>query len=112
MKLHQTLAALGATLVLSACLPSFAATQSDKQAEVRAAVAASLEKIYKVQPRIKAEVAAAPGYAVFTTYGVSFVFGGAGGTGMAHDQQSGKDTYMSVAQATAGLQAGMSERDT
>ena len=83
-----------------------------KRAEIRHAVDASLKKFYTEQPRIKSEVAGAPGYAVFTTYGVSFLVGGSGGKGLAHDADSKKDTYMEMAQVSAGLQAGIAQNQT
>ena len=103
-----TLAFLGA---LVAAGPAFTADKSQKQAEIKKAVATSLDKFYKANPKIKGEVDAAPGYAVFTSYGLSFLLGGAGGSGLAHDKASGKDTYMSMAQASAGVQAGIAQNE-
>jgi lipid-binding SYLF domain-containing protein len=111
MKL-RTVFALFATLVTLGTAGAYAATDKmGKQAEISKATAASLEKFYKAEPRIKGEVAAAPGYAVFTSYGFSFVFGGAGGPGIAHDKATQKTTYMSMAQASAGMQAGATKND-
>ena len=111
MKLRSIFAT---TLAIAALCASgaFAADKAQKQAEIHKATQASMEKFYKAQPRIKGEVQAAPGYAVFTTYGVSFLVGGAGGTGLAHDKASSKDYYMNMAQASAGLMAGIGQRDT
>ncbi|MDE2606071.1 MAG: hypothetical protein KGL68_09155 [Burkholderiales bacterium] len=83
-----------------------ARAQADKgaqQAEIQAKARQALQDFYKAEPRLKGEVAKAPGYAVFTTFGLSFGLGGAGGKGVAHDNMSKKDTYMNIGQASAGL---------
>ena len=85
------------------------ADKAAKQAEVKTKAVQALQDFYKADPKLKAEVAKAPGYAVFTTYGLSFGLGGAGGKGVAHDNGSKKDTYMSIGQASAGLQIGASD---
>src|SRR3954463_4921879 len=102
-------AALAVSLALAAT--PVAAADAKKQAEVQKATAASLEKFYKEKPAIRDEVKNAPGYAVFTTYGVSFLLGGAGGTGVVRDAKSGKDTYMHMAMASAGPQVGVTQKD-
>ena len=89
-----------------------AKTKSSRQAEIRTAAQAALDKFYKAEPKIRGEVAAAPGYAVFTTYGLSFMIGGAGGTGLVHDRATKKDTFMNMAQASAGVQIGAAESET
>jgi lipid-binding SYLF domain-containing protein len=83
-----------------------------KQAEVRKATETALEKFYKADPKIRDEVEKAPGYAVFTTFGLSFIFGGAGGKGIVHDSKTKHVTYMDLAQASAGFQAGIAESET
>ena len=112
MKLHHFLTT-GMLVVSLAAGSAFAQDdKAKKQAEVRKATQASLEKFYKADPKLKDAVAKAPGYAVFTTYGISFIFGGAGGKGLATDNKTKKVTYMDMAQASAGLQIGASESET
>ena len=86
--------------------------KAGKQAELRKAAQTSLERFYKANPSLKAEVGKAPGYAVFTTYGLSFLIGGAGGHGVVHDRKTGRYTYMNMAQASAGVQIGAAQSDT
>jgi lipid-binding SYLF domain-containing protein len=112
MKMHTLLAAAGMALAF-VTTPALAAdkTKAEKQAEVRKNANEALEKFYKTDPKVKDEVAKAPGYAVFTSYGLSFVIGGAGGSGLAHDKATKKDTYMNMAVASAGIQAGISQNE-
>ena len=102
------------TLILSLAAGN-ALAQDDKakkQAEIRKVTQTSLQKFYKAKPELKGEVEKAPGYAVFTTYGLSFLLGGAGGKGFAHDNKAKKDTFMHLAQASAGAQVGIAESET
>jgi len=112
MKLH-TLLTTGAVILSLAAGGALAQTEKvKKQAEVKKVTATSLEKFYKADPKLKEAVARSPGYAVFTTYGLSFLIGGAGGKGLVHDMKTKQDTYMDMAQASAGLQIGASESET
>ena len=91
--------------------PKKVVSKADQQAEIRSKTKTALEKFYTTEPKVKAEVAAAPGYAVFTTYGLSFMLGGAGGKGLVHDNATKKEVFMDLAQASAGVQIGAAESD-
>jgi len=106
---RRKLLVIGASLASLLAGGAYAQDKPAKQAEIRAKAMQALEDFYKADARIKTAVGKAPGYAVFTTYGLSFGLGGAGGKGIAHDSKSKKDTYMNIAQASAGLQIGASD---
>ena len=111
MKIRNLVAASAALIALS--IPgSTLAADAKKQAEVQKATQAALARFYEKKPSIKDEVSAAPGYAVFTSYGLSFVIGGSGGTGLAHDAQNNKDTYMHMARASAGPHVGVGKTES
>jgi len=99
--------ALAASTALSAD-----ADKAAKQAEIRKSTQNTLQRFYKENPALKGEVSKAPGYAVFTTYGLSFIVGGAGGSGLAHSTKSGRDTFMNMAQASVGVQIGAAQSET
>ncbi len=100
---------IGAILTSLLATGAYAKDKTAKQTEVKNKAMHALQDFYKADPTIKDAVAKAPGFAVFTTYGLSFGLGGAGGKGIAHDNMSKKNTYMSIAQASAGLQIGASD---
>ncbi len=112
MKLSSVLTTAAVMLSLAAGSALAQSDKAKKQAEIRKVTAASLEKFYKAKPELKGEVGKAPGYAVFTTYGLSFLVGGAGGKGLVHDNKTKHNTYMDMAQASAGLQVGIAESET
>lgn len=103
---------LGALALTLTTTGAFAATKAEKQAEVRKVAASSLQEFYKSDPKLKSQVEKAPGYAVFSTFGISFLIGGAGGKGLVHDNKTRKDVFMHLAQASAGVQAGLAQSRT
>jgi lipid-binding SYLF domain-containing protein len=110
MKLSHFLAFATATLVSLSGPAAFAESDVEKQrTEIQTTVDKTLTDFYQADPKLKDAVAKAPGYGVFTTYGLSFLLGGSGGKGLVHDNKTLKDTFMSLAQASAGLQIGVSE---
>lgn len=110
MRLHSLLG-LGALTLSLVAGSAFAATKAEQQAEIVKATQASLQKFYAAKPELKADVGKAPGYAVFTTYGLSFIFGGEGGKGLVHDNKTKHNTYMAMASGSVGAQIGASESD-
>ncbi len=112
MKLFKLFTTATLALSVAACSSTPPQEKATKQDEVRHATRQSLDKFYKANPQLQSDVVAAPGYAVFTTYGISFIVGGAGGKGLVHDNRDGHDYFMDAAQASAGVQAGAAQTDT
>lgn len=112
MRLHNLVVTSALMLSLAAGNALAQDDKAKKQTEIRSVTQTSLEKFYKAQPKLKGEVAKAPGYGVFTTYGLSFLVGGAGGKGLVHNNKTKADTFMDMAQATAGVQVGLAESET
>jgi len=105
---------MGLVMFSLAATGAFAADadKAKKQAEIQKMAQAALPDFYKAEPKLKAEVEKAPGYAVFSTFGLSFLIGGSGGKGLVHDNKTGKVTYMHQAQASVGVQAGIADNRT
>jgi lipid-binding SYLF domain-containing protein len=100
------------SMVASALLcsaPAYAADAAAQKAELKKMCDEALATLYKARPEMKARVAKAPGYGCFSSFGVSFILGGAGGRGLVHDNATKKDTYMNMGQATAGIDIGIKD---
>ena len=97
-------------LALCAALtPAYAADAAAQKKEARAMCDEALAALYKAKPEMKARVSKAPGYGCFSSFGVSFILGGAGGRGLVHNNATKTDTYMNMGQATAGLDIGIKD---
>lgn len=101
--------ALPAALMLAA-VPAHAESAAEKRAEIQKMRSATLTRLYKVHPAAKAAIQSAAGYAVFSNVGINLVLlSAAGGSGVAHDNKSGRDVYMKM--ASAGLGIGLGVKD-
>ena len=100
--------ALGVALC-AALTPAYAADVAAQKAELRKMCDEALVTLYKAKPEMKARTSKAPGYGCFSSFGLSFILGGAGGRGLVHDNATKKDTYMNMGQATAGLDIGIKD---
>lgn len=109
MKIHQLLAAGAAFVALAGGNALAEGSKAEKRAEVLKSSHATLADFYKLDPKLRGQIEKSTGYATFTTYGLSFLIGGAGGKGVVHDRKTGKETFMDMAQASAGVQIGLSQ---
>lgn len=86
---------------------------ADKQADRQEVLDMSkdvLTKLYQEEPSVKEKIAEAKGYAVFSNIGVNLVFFSAGGgSGVVHDNHSGKNTYMNMGSAGIGIGFGVKD---
>lgn len=80
-----------------------------QRAELRKMCDQALADLYKAKPEVKSHVGKGAGYGCFTSFGMSFFIGGAGGHGLVHSNATKKDTYMRMAQASGGLDFGIKE---
>jgi lipid-binding SYLF domain-containing protein len=95
--------------LLAATVPAYAADPAAQKAEIKKMCDEALATLYKSKPEAKAEVSKAPGYGCFSSFGLSFIIGGAGGRGLVHDNATKKDVYMNMGQASAGLDIGIKD---
>ncbi len=87
----------------------FADKQADRQ-EILDMRKEVLAKLYKEEPNARNEIKDAKGYAVFSNIGVNLIFLSAGGgSGVVHDNSTGKNTYMNMASAGVGVGLGVKD---
>lgn len=92
-------------LVCALALSTAAASDKEKQQQqVRNMAQDTLQRLYKAEPRAKASIKRATGYAVFSDVGVKILFAGSdNGKGIAVNNRSKHETFMKM----LGLQAGL-----
>jgi len=106
---RRTTLALSLALLLTACATGSGSIQ-DKRAAVLAMRDEVLTELYRIHPPAKAEIEAAPGYAVFSNANVNVILlSFSGGRGVVQDNQGGRQTYMKMAEAGIGLGLGLKD---
>lgn len=89
---------------------TLAASPGEARAEIQKMRATTLERLYKVHPAARADVQKAAGYAVFSNVGINLILlSAAGGSGVAHDNRSGKDVYMKMVSGGFGIGLGVKD---
>lgn len=105
------LAAVAAALLLSGfSTTAAAASVAQKKQEIRKMRSETLTKLYRVHPAARDKVQRSVGYAVFSNIGINLIFlSAAGGSGVAHDNRSGRDTYMKMVSGGVGFGLGVKD---
>jgi lipid-binding SYLF domain-containing protein len=95
------------------CLLAISARATDskveqKQIEIREMAQDTLQRLYKANPKTRAAIKHASGYAVFSNLGVKILVAGSGnGRGLAIDNKSKQETFMKMLEVQAGLGMGV-----
>ena len=80
----------------------------EQREEVLAMREETLERLYREKPSAEKLISGAVGYAVFSNTGINVLLvSTANGKGIAHDNKSGKDTYMNMFSAGGGIGLGI-----
>ena len=108
-KILWVLVVFGAFGFLMGCGPK-GDTPTDKRQLVQTMKQETLEDLYTFHPAAKQSVAKSVGYAVFSNTGINLLLLSTGnGYGVAHDNGTGKETYMRM--FTAGVGIGLGVKD-
>ncbi len=104
------LCGLTIAFIVSGCATTTGTTPQEKRQAVLSMRSDVLSELYKIHPKARAEVAAAPGYAVFSNANINIIFVSfSGGYGVAQDTKTGKQIFMKMGEAGIGLGLGVKD---
>ncbi len=93
---------------LTGCKSPKGYTVTEQRESVQQMRADALDVLYADRPDAKAKIADAPGYAVFSNFGMKILIAGSGnGFGVVHDKAANADTYMKMLELNVGLGIGI-----
>ena len=108
MRIFSKLVATVLLAMGTAC--AFAGTPAEDRAEIQKMRKETLARLYKVHPAAQSAIQGSAGYAVFSNVGVNLILlSAAGGSGVAHDNASGSDTYMKMVSGGVGFGLGVKD---
>ncbi len=106
-KLHDILVC-ALVCALAVMAPAANSKVEKKQKEIRTMAQSTLQRLYKAEPKAKAAVEGAAGYAVFSNMGVKILVAGSGnGKGIAVNNKTKHETFMKMIELQAGLGMGV-----
>jgi len=87
-----------------------AASPKERKKEILQMRSETLAKLYKVHPLAEGDIKKAVGYAVFSNVGINLILlSAAGGSGVAHNNRTGKDIYMKMISGGVGFGLGVKD---
>lgn len=105
----RLVAVLG-VVVLTGCASMGSGSVTEKRQAIQDMKHQSLTQLYEKKPDTRQQIQAAPGYAVFSNANINLLVVAAGtGYGVVHDNRSGKQTYMNMAEGGVGLGLGVKD---
>jgi lipid-binding SYLF domain-containing protein len=107
--MRKTLSGIIAVVAFALSASALASTPAEQKAELRKMCDDALAVLYKAKPEAKALVEKSAGYGCFSSFGISFFVGGAGGRGLVHDNATKKTVFMNMGQASGGLDFGIKD---
>lgn len=106
-KILILLGSLVVALTLTGCSTTNGTTPAEKRQSVLNMRAQVLADLYKLHPDARAEIAASPGYAVFSNANVNVIFASlGGGYGVVENKRLKKSVFMKMGEAGIGLGLG------
>ncbi len=95
---------------LFGCVTARGPTLESQRQDIRAMRDAAFQELVRANPAASQRLKQAEGYAVFSKLQLQVLFfSGGAGYGLAHDNQSGEDVFMRVAEAGVGLGVGVKD---
>ena len=107
-RLKVGLCGLVIALIISGCATTAGNTPEAKRRAVLVMRSETLSDLYNIRPGAKAEIAAAPGYAVFDNAGILFWVSGGTGYGVVQ-RKGGKPFFMKMVELGVGLGLGFKD---
>ena len=98
------------TLIFSVCATTATAgSPAEDRKEYIAMKNKTLSDLYKIRPGVKAEIAEAPGYAVFSNANINLIFASFGGGYGVVQPKGAKPVYMRMAEVGIGFGLGVKD---
>lgn len=109
-KVLQLILGLAVVLIVSSCTTTQGTSAQEKRQAALNMRTQVLADLYKLNPDARAQIAASPGYAVFSNANVNLLFASlGGGYGVVENKRLKKTVYMKMGEAGVGFGLGVKD---